>query len=294
MRPTRHSVEGRAYLDLQNQARRDRRPTDELLALYALEGFLARLATSPHAHRLVLKGGVLLAAFDARRPTRDIDLQAQNLSGNPQLMLDLVRSIAVIELADGLVFDPGSARAEAIRDEEDYSGVRVSLGCSLARADVSFHVDVSLGDPINPAPQLTTIPRLLGGELEVMGYPLPMVHAEKIVTAISRGVANTRGRDFGDLYVLSRRHDVDGAELAIALATVAVHRDVPLRSLDLVLAGYADLAQSRYQQWRTRHRRAELPDRFGVLLDHVCTFADPALRDQVAGLRWRAAYGAWS
>lgn len=57
MRPTRATVEGRVSLDLQNQARRDARPTDELLAPYALEGFLARLATSPESDRLVLKGG---------------------------------------------------------------------------------------------------------------------------------------------------------------------------------------------------------------------------------------------
>ena len=79
-RPTRATVEGRAYLDLQNLARRQQRPTDELHQLYALEGFLTRLSQSPHAGRLVLKGGVLLAAYDARRPTRDVDVQARELS----------------------------------------------------------------------------------------------------------------------------------------------------------------------------------------------------------------------
>ena len=64
-RPTRATVEGRAYLDLQNLARRQQRPTDELQQLYALEGFLTRLSRSPHAHRLVLKGCVLLASYDA-------------------------------------------------------------------------------------------------------------------------------------------------------------------------------------------------------------------------------------
>jgi hypothetical protein len=76
-RPSRATSAGRAYLDLQNLARRQRRPTDELHQIYALEGFLARLAVSPHADKLVLKGGVLLAAYDTRRPTRDIDLQAR-------------------------------------------------------------------------------------------------------------------------------------------------------------------------------------------------------------------------
>ena len=81
-RPTRDSVEGRAYLDLQNKARREGRPTDELLQLYALEGFLARLAASDHRRQFVVKGGVLLAAFGTRRPTRDIDFQATQMSND--------------------------------------------------------------------------------------------------------------------------------------------------------------------------------------------------------------------
>jgi hypothetical protein len=42
-------------------------------ALYILEGFLARLAESPAREKFVLNGGVLLASFDNRRPTRDVD-----------------------------------------------------------------------------------------------------------------------------------------------------------------------------------------------------------------------------
>lgn len=269
------------------------RPIDELLALYALEGFLARLAASPAATSLVLKGGVLLAAFGARRPTRDVDLHARHVSSDAGSVLALIRSIAAIDVQDGLVFIPDGARAEVIRGEEQYSGVRVSLACSLARADVAFHVDVNVGDPVTPAPQRVAIPKLLGGELHVLGYPLAMVHAEKIVTAIGRGVANTRWRDFGDLYVLSRRHDVVGAELATALAIVAIHRAIELRPLTLVLAGYAELAQNRYQAWRRKNRREELPEHFEDLLTQVIAFADPAVSGGVAQLTWRAGSGAW-
>ena len=67
--PTRADVAGRAYLDLQNAARRQRRPTQELLELYTLEGLLVRLAASTHRSALVLKGGMLLAAYGVRRPT---------------------------------------------------------------------------------------------------------------------------------------------------------------------------------------------------------------------------------
>jgi hypothetical protein len=75
--PSRATSAGRAYLDLQKRARAARRPVDEYLQLYVLECFLARLASSHYAERFVLKGGVLLAAFGERRPTRDIDFLAQ-------------------------------------------------------------------------------------------------------------------------------------------------------------------------------------------------------------------------
>jgi len=109
-RPTRHTLDGDAYLDIQKMAKAAGRSTDELLALYALEGFLDRLSTSSRADDLVLKGGVLLAAYDTRRPTRDIDLQATHLAGDADTVLALVRDIAAVHRDDGLVFDAGSAQ----------------------------------------------------------------------------------------------------------------------------------------------------------------------------------------
>jgi hypothetical protein len=85
---------------------------------------------------------------------------------------------------------------------------------------MQFHVDVSVGDPISPPPGNVEIPRLLGGEVVVLrGYPLTMVYAEKIVTAIVRGTLSTRWRDFADIYLLARHHPIDGAQLRIACPT---------------------------------------------------------------------------
>lgn len=72
-RPTRADAGGRAFLDLQNLARRERRGTQTLLVMYVLERFLARLAASAYQERLILKGGMLLAVWDARRATVDGD-----------------------------------------------------------------------------------------------------------------------------------------------------------------------------------------------------------------------------
>lgn len=96
----------------------------------------------------MLKGGVLLAALDARRPTRAIDLAASAIRNTEAEILAVVREIAAISLDDGIEFDPERAVAQVIREEDEYCGVRVTLDGKSSRAAVRLHVDVNVGDPI--------------------------------------------------------------------------------------------------------------------------------------------------
>src|SRR5687767_12584387 len=100
-RPTRETVAGRTYLALQRRARELGRPTDELFVLYILERFLFRLGRSEHRARLILKGGMLLAAFEERRPTADVDLLATSLDNDVTTISDAVRRIVAVEMDDG-------------------------------------------------------------------------------------------------------------------------------------------------------------------------------------------------
>jgi predicted nucleotidyltransferase component of viral defense system len=295
IRATKETEAGRRYLDLQRKAKQTGRPTDELIQLYALEGFLDRLARSAHADRFVLKGGVLLAALDARRPTRDIDLAAHGLQNSAEHVLLLIREIAAIAITDGLIFDAEHATAEAIREEDHYSGVRVTLGGELSRASIRLHVDINVGDPIWPEPQQVRLPRLLDGTLLIRGYPLEMVFAEKIVTALARGTANTRWRDFLDLYVLIRRHAVDAQTLRTSMQHVAQYRGVPLSPLKPALAGFPEIAQSRWFSWLRKQRlEAGTPADFATVLEVVISFADPLISNDPAAATWNPLEQAWS
>lgn len=290
---SRSTPGGAAYLELRNKARAGMRPFAELLALHVLDAFLARLSISPQRERLILKGGVLLAAFDLRRPTRDVDLMAEDLDNDAENVLGVVRGIAELPLADGVVFDFEDATAEVIRDDDEYSGIRVSMTAHVATANVTFHVDVNVGDPISPAPQDIELPRVLGDSIDLRGYPMAMVHAEKIVTAVSRGTANTRWRDFGDVYALAGRHAINGDELLTSLGSVAGHRNVDLAAFGTVLDGYAAIAQGRYAAWLRKQRREDLPGQFQDVLDRVFTFSDPALTGAVSGRTWSPDELAW-
>jgi len=216
------------------------------------------------------------------------------MSNDVESVLDAVRTVAAVPVDDGLVFDSAGATADSIREADIYTGVRVSLTGELSAARLAFHVDVNVGDPVWPPPQTVALPRLLDGEIAIAGYPLPMVHAEKLVTAVQRGVANTRWRDFADIYVLARRHDVDGNDLSAAIRRVAQHRGVRLVPLREVLDGYADLAQRRWAAWRRKQRLDDrLPEQFGEVLDTAITFADPAMTGTAIARTWSGADRIW-
>lgn len=295
-RPTHGTVAGQAYLDLRSLARAAGRATDEYLRLYALEGFLARLAASPRCHDFVLKGGALLTAYEVRRPTADVDLAAIALGNGVEILKEMVVAITAMRppTPDGLIFDNSHATADVIREEDEYSGVRVGLIAQLATARLAFHVDINVGDPIWPGPQTVTLPRLLGGEIELLGYPIPMILAEKLVTASERGVANTRWRDFADVYVLTRSHDVTSREVHEAIGVVAQHRHVEVRSLREQLVGYAEAGQARWLAWRERQKLADrLPNSFADVVEHVLIFADGCL-DVPTAAAWSSNKLAWT
>lgn len=294
--PQHGTPAGDASIAIRRLARQAGGDVQELMTLYALEGLLARIALSEHRDDFVLKGGVLLAAFAARRPTKDIDLQATRLIGDPEEVAERVRIIAALEVDDGLAFDLASVTAMTIREEDEYAGVRVKLTATLGTARLTVGIDVNFGDPIWPAPRLVDLPRVVPLGLppvRLLGYPLTMVLAEKVVTAIDRGIANTRWRDFADVYVLTRLHPVGAAEFRASVKTVAEYRNVASTPLLPALAPMGDWAQQRWRAWRTRsHREHELPAAFADVLAAVAGFADPVLSETAVG-QWNPSAKSW-
>ena len=283
-RPTKETAAGRAYLGLRSKAKAAGRPMAEYLRLYALEGFLLRLSQSEHRERLVLKGGVLLAAHDLRRPTTDIDVAALRTPGDAGEIRRIVVEVASTSLPDslddGLVFDLTNVSAEVIREEDEYSGVRVRLVARLASAREPFHVDVNVGDPIWPEPAEIRLPRLLDGDpIALRGYPLELSIAEKVVTAIQPGVASTRWRDFGDVYLVSLNAVLRGKAVAgVDRDRVRSPQGDPRPLRQTPCRGYPAIGQSGWSAWRARLNLEEsLPESFAETLAAVFAFVDPIL-----------------
>ena len=295
-KPQHGTPAGDATIAIQRLARATGGDVQELQTLYVLESLLARIAASTYRNDFVLKGGVLLAAFAARRPTKDIDLQATGLANDAEEVVTRVREIAALELSDGVAFNTNSVTAVVIRDDDEYPGIRVRLVGVLGHALLTIGIDVNFGDPIWPAPSFIELPRLvpLGQPpVTVLGYPLTMVLAEKVVTAIDRGEANTRWHDFADIYTLVRAHRINAEEFGASLKAVATYRGVELRPLLPALAEMPRHVQPNWRSWRTRvHRDGDLPQEFADVLTTVANFADTA-PNQGATNSWNPNNGVW-
>ena len=295
MSPRRDSATGRAYLDLQALARQAGRPTQEFLVVYVHERFLFRLAASRYRDRLVLKGGMLLAALDTRRPTADIDLLATAVRNDVDTIARVVREVLQIEADDGVEYDADRLSTRVIRDAELYAGVRLAVPAHVDRALTVLRADVNVGDPVTPGPVEIEYPGLLAGSFRLLGYPLATVLAEKLVTMIDRAAATTRERDFADVVLLTRRHPVRGSELLTALRATAAHRQSTLRALAGLLDGLGPARQPSWSAYLARNGLTGLlPADYAEAIAAVVSFADPVLSGGVASAVWDPVTASWA
>jgi hypothetical protein len=237
---------------------------------------------------------MLLAAFDERRPTADVDLLATAIANDVETISAVVREVLTIEVDDGVVFESDGLRAQVIRDADPYTGVRITVPARIDRARHPLRIDINVGDPVTPEPVEVRYQALLDDPFELVGYPLETVLAEKLVTMIDRGDATTRDRDFADVYVLTGRHEVDAEQLAAAIRATGTHRGSDLRPLRSVLV---DLATSRQPDWTRFLARSGLDDAAPATLaeaiEAIAEFADPIIAGDVGDGVWDPAERRW-
>lgn len=287
----------RVFRELQALARADYGGnTGALLVVYAIEGFLRRLAVSTYATKLTLKGGMLMAAMSARRMTKDADLSAVGVPNEVSRVAAIVAEIATLQLDrdDGLAFDGRTITTQTMREDAEYRGVRVKLVVHLATARMKITLDFSFGDPQRST--VIELPELLGeGTIRLVSYPPEMTLAEKIATMMSRRELNTRDRDFADVWVLSRVQSIEAPKLRAAIVEVASHRKHDVVPLAQALADMPD-RQATYTAMLNRmaYQRA-LPTSWTELLDDVRAFVDPLVTDTTASLEtWDPATLRWT
>lgn len=216
---------------LLNRARETGQDFSLILIRYALERLLYRLSISAYADQFLLKGALLFDLwFDIpHRPTRDADFLGLGSTELPDLET-IFRNICTVDAEDGVTFRPDTVQAAEIRKEANYDGVRVTLLGLIDGARCPVQIDIGFGDAVTPGPEEVQYPVMLpdfqAPRLRV--YPRYPVVAEKLEAITALGIANSRMKDFFDLWILSRHTEFDGDTLRRAIRATFVRRKTPL------------------------------------------------------------------
>jgi predicted nucleotidyltransferase component of viral defense system len=205
---------------LRNKAKEMGLPFHWLLYNYANERFLYRLSQSKHRPNFVLKGGLIFVGWNIplRRLTKDIDFRAY-ASNNIDDIVNIVREVCSQSVEpDAVEFKPDTIEAEAILEQNEYPGVRVRFSAMIDKTKIRMQVDLGFSDEITPAPRTLTYPTILGMPApSLKGYSKETVIAEKLHSIIYRGSANSRRKDFYDLWFMSQQLSFKGTLLQRAI-----------------------------------------------------------------------------
>jgi hypothetical protein len=239
---------------LLNRARAQKEDFNRLLTRYALERVLYRISQSSHKDAFVLKGALLFELWtdQIHRPTRDADFLSQGDSSLKRFQRIFEEICTMNVHDDGLRFDPASVKADRIKEDQDYEGIRVTFLGYLEASRLPVQIDIGFGDAITPAPIETPFPTLLENPAPVLlAYPRETVIAEKFEALVKLGIANTRMKDFHDLRTLSLLFAFTGSTLSEAIQRTFERRktSLPLEALPTALTPEFYDDDMKQKQW---------------------------------------------
>ncbi|MEY3235609.1 MAG: hypothetical protein RL230_2880 [Pseudomonadota bacterium] len=255
---------------------------DLVLTRFALERLLFRLGQSAHADRFVLKGAMLMMSWfdDPHRATRDLDLLG---FGDPSedAMLGTFRDILSQEAEDGVIFVTDTLRAGRIREELDYGGFRLRAIASVGGAQINLTIDIGFGDALDPGAAMVDYPVMLDFPApRLRAYARETVIAEKFQAMVVLGRANSRMKDFYDIWILGRAFSFNEARLAQAIAATFARRKtaIPTELPDALTPAFA-ADEQKQQQWRAFVKDVAVdPGALELVLEELAGFLMPPAR----------------
>ena len=287
---------------LKNQAVARGKTFQETLMAYGLERTIYRLSVSEFVERFTLKGGIFLYALfegEFARATRDIDLLAKNMPNNAENMKKVFENIFSIECDDAMQYDPDTLEVTDITEFKEYHGVNVSVLAYLDKTKVPVSIDIGFGDVVYPDRVKMEFPVLLDMDVpKIYAYSISSVIAEKFEAIVSLGDANSRYKDFYDIYILADRCDLDGTELKEAVRETFKHRGT---GFDEIFAFTDDFFASEIHQkrWKAfmKKKKALVNTELEDVVERLKTLLLPIVESITGNIdysaKWNHESGSW-
>lgn len=264
---------------LLNIARRSERPYDVVLVRFALERLLYRLSISAERDRFILKGGMLVTLWieGGLRETRDADFLGHG-DADSEHVRSTFEKIMSIEVNDGLTFDTGGIKVGPIRDDSEYSGIRLRTTAHLERTRIPVTIDIGFGDALSSEAERLDYPTLLDMEVpRIRTYPPATVLAEKFQAIVAFGIINGRMKDYFDLWAIPQARPIGDAELDAAVQATFLRRQTPIPTeRPTGLSEIFALDDAKQAQWQAYARSLQLGElRLQAVTDEIWKIFGP-------------------
>lgn len=215
------------------------------------------------------------------RSTKDIDILAKNTSNDLNAMIQMVKDVAIVDVdPDGLTFHADTVVAESITEDADYEGVRIRFKGNLGNAVISMQIDVGFGDIVYPEPIDKELPSMLEfPKAHLLCYSMESAIAEKFQAMVYLGDANSRMKDFFDIYTLSRQFDFDSVTLTEAIRLTFRNRATEMpSSVDSFRSEFIQMKENQWKAFRTKLGQLEMPESFEVIIKQISEFILPVCK----------------
>lgn len=244
-----------------------------VLQNYMFERFLERLSLSDYRDKFVIKGGMLIAAIVGldTRSTMDLDTTLLNYPLTEEKVEEAVREICKIGLKDDVEFQLISVKP--IRKSDIYGGFCARIDAIYDKIVTPLSIDISTGDAITPAAVEYEFSGIFDEDIRIRlwGYNIETVLAEKVETILSRGIFNTRPRDFYDIYILVKSQKYNKKLFAEALKASAEHRGTLdyISDMKEILQQIADSKELR-RDWKNIKINLFMPEKSALMISQRC------------------------
>lgn len=212
-----------------------------------LERFLARLVRSSLSDKFIFKGGFLLSyLLKLGRETTDLDFLLTRMQTQEEDIQSAFKTITAINAPDGFSFTYQEL-SPLVQPHMNYPGYRATLQANFGRMKDRVHIDVGVGDIVTPQSLQVQLFQYRGkpmfeNEISLLVYPIETIFAEKLETVISKGAANSRMKDYHDLYLLVREKRLnDPNKLRISLSQTFQNRGTVLHPVKFDESGLGKL-----------------------------------------------------
>lgn len=290
MKPNIQNIPASIQARLQNKAKEIGQSFNEVLQYYGMERFLYRLSKTSHVNDLILKGGLMFygLGIPMRRTTRDIDFLGISENAQRDILSVFREALSVLFPEDGILFDEKTLRVSETQADTDQGGIRATFVGHLGKMRIPIQVDVGFSDELASETLSMDYPVILAGmeKPHLKGYPPESIISEKFYAMVRFAEANSRWKDYYDIYLLTETFEFESRELANAIRSTFGNHLAELK--DEVPYGLREsFVVSKQDEWDLFLQKAKLSNDsikdLTAVVNKIWQFLEYPIREVLSG-----------